>query len=74
MLSLPGSGPPEWLESCDALDDLIVSGLAWVEAGFEEGRWLVRRMIATPALACEANPTIQRFTPRGHQLKLIASA
>ncbi len=74
MLTVAGGGRPEWLENSDALDDLIVSGLAWVQAEFEDGRWMVRRIVATPAPGDEAKPLPSRSKPRDRQFKIIASA
>ncbi len=74
MLSLPTSGQPEWLENSDALDGLIATGLAWVDAEFHDGRWMVRRVVATPVAVAVAKPAAARSKPRARQFKIIASA
>jgi nitrate reductase alpha subunit len=74
MLSLSHGGQPEWLESSVALDDLIASGLAWVDADFENGRWMVRRVLATPVPSGSAKPLTAPGRPRERQFKIIASA
>jgi hypothetical protein len=74
MLSLPHGGQPEWLENSIALDTLIGSGLAWVEADFEEGRWMVRRVVATPVPSVSSKSFTARSKPRERQFKIVASA
>lgn len=72
VLSRQGGGKQEWLEQCADLDALVPSGLAWADADFTAGRWMVRRVIAAllPAVAAP----IASSTPRERQFRLIVSA
>jgi hypothetical protein len=64
----PGSNP-EWLENSDALDALIQTGLAWVDAEFQDGR----RVVATPVPPAEARIVAAPSTPRERAFRIVAS-
>jgi hypothetical protein len=72
LLTRQSDRQPEWLEQCAGLDELVPTGLAWVDADFSLGRWMVRRLVATPLPAAEA--PIVSSKPRGRRFRIIASA
>ncbi len=73
MLSLYAGGAPELLENSDSLDRLIETGLAWVEAEFHDGRWMVSRVVAMPVPAPDTIIVGAPSAPRQRHFQVVAS-